>query len=752
MLVLALAGCGGAPADFTMSASPAKLSMTAGATGQVSVTTLAVNGFGGSVSVAVSGLPTGVTASPASLSVAAGAPQALTLTAAASAPASAATLTLTGISGTLTHTATVGLTVVAAPPPPVVPPPPPVVPPQPPDFTLAVSPTSNVVTIGASGSQVTLLAAAVNGFTGAVAVTVSGLPAGVTISPSTLTLTPGASQGLSLIASTSAVAGMATVTFTGVSGNLTRTAALAMTVAASTVPVAKAPDVTTYHYDNARDGLNAQETTLTPANVAPATFGLKGVYGVDGKVDAQPLYVGNLLVQSGAQARTADVVYAATEHDSVYALEAGTGAQVWKSSVLGEGETPSDARGCGQIVPEIGITSTPVIDRASGPNGTIFVVGMSKDGSGRYHQRLHALDLTTGAELGGSPTEISASYPGTGANSQSGKVIFDPGQYAERVGLLLLNGTIYMGWTSHCDINPYTGWVMGYSESTLQQTTVLNLTPNGSEGSVWMSGYGLAADTAGNIYLLDANGTLDSGFDANGFPSQSDYGNALLKLSTGGGLKVSDYFEPYNTVAESAADQDLGSGGAMVLPDITDRAGVVHHLVVGAGKDRNIYVGNRDNLGKIKPGATNNSNLYQEIANALPNGAFSGPAYFNNTVFYAGVNDALKAYTISEGLLSTAPTSQSGTGFAYPGATPSVSANGMQNGIVWAVESATSAAGVLHAYDATNLTHELYNSNQAAGGRDGFGTGDKFITPMVAGGRVFVGTTNGVAVFGLRGP
>lgn len=740
MLVLALAGCGGAPADFTLSASPATLSLTAGGAAQVSVTTLAVNGFGGPVSVAVSGLPTGVTASPALLSVTAGAPQSLTLTPAASAPAGAATLTLTGTSGTLTHTATVELTVAAAPPPPV-------------DFTLAVSPTTQMLTSGASGSQVTLLVTAVHGFSGGVAVTVSGLPVGVTATPTTLTLMPGASQGLSLVASSSAVPGAATVTFTGVSGSLTHTATLAVTIAgAPTTPVAKAPDVTTYHYDNARDGLNAQETTLTPANVALATFGLKGVYGVDGKVDAQPLYVGNLLVQSGAQARTADVVYAATEHDSVYALEAGTGAQVWKSSVLGEGETPSDARGCGQIVPEIGITSTPVIDRASGPNGTIFVVGMSKDGSGRYHQRLHALDLTTGAELGGSPTEISASYPGTGANSQSGKVIFDPGQYAERVGLLLLNGTIYMGWTSHCDINPYTGWVMGYSESTLQQTTVLNLTPNGSEGSVWMSGYGLAADTAGNIYLLDANGTLDSGFDANGFPSQSDYGNALLKLSTGGGLKVSDYFEPYNTVAESAADQDLGSGGAMVLPDITDRAGVVHHLVVGAGKDRNIYVGNRDNLGKIKPGATNNSNLYQEIANALPNGAFSGPAYFNNTVFYAGVNDALKAYTISEGLLSTAPTSQSGTGFAYPGATPSVSANGMQNGIVWAVESATSAAGVLHAYDTTNLAHELYNSNQAAGGRDGFGTGDKFITPMVAGGRVFVGTTNGVAVFGLLGP
>ncbi len=481
-------------------------------------------------------------------------------------------------------------------------------------------------------------------------------------------------------------------------------------------------------------------------------FGLLGVYPVDGKVDAQPLYVGGLTLQTGTQTHMVNVVYVATEHDSVYALNAATGAQEWKTSILGTGETTSDPHNCNQISPEIGITSTPVIDRKYGTHGAIFVVGMTKDTSGGYYQRLHALDLATGVELAGSPTEITATYPGNGINSTGGVNIFDPAQYAERAGLLLLNGTIYTGWTSHCDVAPYTGWVMGYSESTLKQATVLNLTPNGSDGSIWMSGYGLAADSSNNIYLLDANGTLDSGFTSSGLPNQNDYGNAMVKLSTNGGLAVNDYFEPYNTVDESAQDKDLGSGGAMLLPDETDSAGKVHHLVVGAGKDGNIYVGNRDNLGKFNQGAANNSNLYQEIMNALPNGAWSGPAYFNNTVYYGGVNDVLRAYTVSNAMLSTSPASQSMTSFAYPGSTPSVSANGTQNGIVWALESATNAPGVLHAYDATNLGHELYNSNQAANGRDGFGTGNKFITPMVANGSVFVGTTNGVAVFGLLNP
>ena len=511
-------------------------------------------------------------------------------------------------------------------------------------------------------------------------------------------------------------------------------------------PIASGPDVTTYHYHNTRDGLNARETALTPASVNATNFGLLKVYPVDGKVDAQPLYVGGLKLPSG---KTANLVYAASEHDSVYALNAADGSQVWKKSMLAPGETTSDPHKCEQIVPEIGITGTPVIDRAYGADGAIFLVAMSKDAKGGYHQRLHALNLKTGAELAGSPTEIAATFPGKGENSQNGNVLFAPGQYAERVGLTLLNGTIYLAWTSHCDIQPYTAWVMGYSEKTLAQTTVLNLTPNGSEGAIWMSGYNMAADNSGDLYLLAGNGTFDKTFTSAGFPALHDYGNAMLELSTVGGLAVKDYFEPYNTLSESDADTDLGSGGAMLLPDSKDAKGVTRHLVVGAGKDGSLYVGDRDNLGKFHKGASNNSNIYQEVAKALPGGAWSGPAYFNHTVYYAGVRDVLRAFPVTDAKLSATPASTSTAHFAYPGATPSVSANGAANGIVWAVESATTAPAVLHAYDAGNLKHELYNSNQAANHRDAFGEGNKFITPVVANGHVFIGTPSGIAVFGL---
>jgi len=313
---------------------------------------------------------------------------------------------------------------------------------------------------------------------------------------------------------------------------------------------------------------------------------------------------------------------------------------------------------------------------------------------------------------------------------------------------LLVNQTIYLGWTSHCDIRPYTGWVMAYSEDTLKQTQILNLTPNGSEGSIWMSGAGLAADTSGNIYFLDANGTLDPTVNSSGFPINADYGNAIVKLSTANNsLSVADYFEPYNSISESNADVDLGSGGSLLLPDLTDSSGKIRHLIVGAGKDRNIYVGDRDNLGKYN--SANNGNLYQELTNALSNGAWSMPAYFNKTVYYAGVGGVLKAYSITNARLGSTPSSQSATSFAYPGATPGVSSNGTTNGIVWALESSTRSPAVLHAYDATNLAKELYNSAQASNNRDGFGTGNKFITPLIINGKVYVGTPSGVAVFGL---
>ena len=676
------------------------------------------------------GLPAGVTAQPATLLLTPGMAQSVTVSAGAGAAAGSATLTFTGTSGALTHTAAVAATITAAPSP---------------DFTLSVLPTSLTLVASATGSPVSVTATAVNSFAGTVAVTITGLPAGVTASPATLNLTPGIAQNTTLTAALTAAAAGTTVTFTGTSGSLTHSAPLTLTVQGAAMT--NAPDVTTYHYDVARDGLNAKETILTPGNVNSAQFGKIGFDTVDGKVDAQPLYLANVIV--GGQLH--NVLYVATEHDSVYAFDADNGTPLWKASILGSGETTSDDHGCSQITPEIGITSTPVIDRKQGANGTIFTIGMSKDTGGRYHQRLHALNITTGAELSGSPTEIAATYPGTGDNSVNGNVVFDPSQYAERQALLLLNGTIYTGWTSHCDFGLYTGWVIGYSESTLQQTQVLNMTPNGHEGSIWMSGGGMAADSSGFIYFFDANGTFDTTFDANSFPANHDYGNAMVKLSTNGTLAVVDYFEMYNGVSESAEDLDLGSGGPLLLPDQTDAHGAIHHLIVGAGKDKNIYLADRDNLGKFNRGTdpVDNGNVYQELPGAMAGLVYSSPAYFNGVIYYSADGDSLKAFPLTNAQLATSPSSVSPTKFSHPGPTPSISSNGTQSGIVWALDSSLTSAGILHAYDPTNLAHELYNSTQAANGRDSYGNGNKFITPLIVNGKVYVGTQNGVAVFGL---
>ena len=479
---LALAVQAGPPPDFSLAVSPTTLSLKAGATSSaITVTATALNSFNGSISVAISGLPSGVTANPSTLTLTTAQPSATTTLAAAATVASATpTVTFTGTSGSLTHTATLALTVQAAPPP---------------DFSLSVSPGSLSLNAGTTSSAVTVTETALNSFTGTVSVAITGLSTGVTSNPFAFTLSPAQPSATATFSAPITVAAATpTITFTGDSGSLSHTATLALTVQAA--PQTIAPDVTTWHYDLARTGLNSQETILTPANVNSTQFGKTGFFSVDGKVDAQPLFLANVVIANAFH----NILYVATEHGSVYAFDADTGAQIWHVSVLASGETTSDDHSCNQITPEIGVTSTPVIDRKSGPNGTLFTVGMSKASSGAYHQRLHALDLTTGAEISGSPTEIAATYPGNGDNSTNGNVVFDPAQYAERAALLLLNGTIYTTWTSHCDIGLYTGWVIAYSESSLQQTAVLNLTPNGHEGSAWMAGAGMAADsTASSI-------------------------------------------------------------------------------------------------------------------------------------------------------------------------------------------------------------------------------------------------------------
>jgi Abnormal spindle-like microcephaly-assoc'd, ASPM-SPD-2-Hydin/PQQ enzyme repeat len=523
------------------------------------------------------------------------------------------------------------------------------------------------------------------------------------------------------------------------------TFSLAFWVLSAFLP-ATAQDVLTYHNDNARTGQNLNETILNPTNVTSNTFGRLFTISVDGKVDAQPLYASAVFI-SGKGIH--NVLFVATEHDSVYALDADTGGVLWQVSLLQSGETTpttSDVRGCGQVAPEIGVTSTPVIDRHVGLQGILYAVAMSKDGAGNYFQRLHALNIATGQEQFGGPVDIQAVFPGTGDNSSGGNVVFDPRQYKERAGLLLLNHVVYTAWSSHCDIRPYTGWVIGYDQSSLKQVNVLNITPNGAQASIWASGGGPATDSDGNVYVLAANGTFDTTLDANGFPSGGDYGNAFLKISTTNNkLSVADYFAMFNAVAESNVDEDLGSGGAMVLPDLTDALGRTQHLAVGAGKDGVLYLVNRDNMGKFN--ANNNDAIYQGLPGALAGPEFSMPAYFNNKIYYGAVNDSIRAFAFVAAKLLATPASQTSHIFPYPGATPSVSANGTSNGIVWVTENTNSA--ILHAYDAEDLTHELYNSVQAPGGRDQFGVGNKYITPTIANGKVYVGTTNGVGVFGL---
>lgn len=633
--------------------------------------------------------------------------------------------------------------------------------------------TTPAANTGDSGSTFRVIVAnsvnSVTSNTATLTVNVSAVGPAITTQPANQTVTAGQTASFSVVATGTAllsyqwqknsadIAGATSssyttpVTTTGDSGSMFRVVVnnsagnatsnqATLTVNAVTPPPASSVDVITYHYDNLRTGQNLAETALTLSNVNSKTFGKLGEFTVDGKVDAQPLYLSGLNIPgSGIK----NVLYVVTEHGSVYAFDAdsihgNTSGFLWKTSTLKTGESPSDDRGCGQVSPEIGVTATPVIDRA---RNAIYVVAMSKNGSGTYFHRLHALDLTTGKELFGGPTNITATYPGTGANSSGGNVIFDPGQYKERPGLLQVGSTIYTTWSSHCDISPYTAWTMTFNADSLAQTGVLNLVPNGNEGGIWMSGGAPSADASGNVYFILGNGDFDTTLDASGFPKNGNCGNCFVKLSTSGGMKLADYFTPSNTVSESGADIDFGSGGQLLLPDVVDGNGKTRHLAVTAGKDANIYVLDRDNMGKFN---SSQNNIYQLISGQI-GGVWSKPSYFNNTVYYGAVSDNLKAFPIASAKLSNSPSSQSAHNFGYPGTTPAISANGSSNGIVWAIEN---SGAILFAYDATDLSKELYNSNQAAASRDHF-SGNKFITPMIANGKVYVGTPNSVAVFGL---
>jgi hypothetical protein len=708
--------------DFSISATPNTLTVAQGAQSrEVQIAVTGVNGFAGDVAITASGLPTGVTMVPPSSTLQDGWSEAIVFEVAADATMGKATVTITGTSGVLTHTATVALTVSG---------------PAPLDFVaLALSPTSETITVGSIGT-VSVTASATSGYTGPVNVSASSLPAGVTLRPATAVLTPGVPQTFTLIATGKATPGTSTVTFLGQVNSVNGSADLALTLVN---PSNAGMDVPTWHYDIGRTGLYAKETSLKPTNVSVATFGKAGTLPLDGAVDAQPLFVSGLTI--GAQAH--NVLYVATENDTVYALDANSGAPLWQKSALRTGETAADNQGCSELSSQVGITSTPVIDRYFAPDGAIYFVAKTKDSSGNYHQRLHALDLVTGAELTGSPMEITATYPANGGVTKT----FDPGIGVERSALLLNNGTVYLSWAAPCHQTSfdYDSWVTAYDEGTVTKLSVLDLTPNGSGGAIWMGGAGPAADSDGYVFLITSKGTFDTTLDGTGYPVNGDYGNGYVKIQqTNGVMSVFDYFEPLNGVPGSTNYQDQGSGGVVLVPDL-DLGGTILSLAAGAGKDGNIYVMGRVGSFLGEYDGQNDNNLFT-MSNALPNGASSTPAYFNNLLYYGGMGDSVKSINVLDP--SGSPVTQSAITLGPSGATPVVSANGTSTAIVWALDTTANGGPVLHAYDATDLTTELYNSSMQAG-RDAVDATDTYSVPVVANGRVYVGTQTGLNVYGL---
>ncbi len=503
-----------------------------------------------------------------------------------------------------------------------------------------------------------------------------------------------------------------------------------------TVGTANLPgDSVTWHYDNSRSGLNPNETILTPTNVNSSSFGKVGQFTVDGSIDGQILYLNQVNIPGVG---TKNVVYFATENDSVYALDAdsitGTSATVlWKKSMLLSGETTATGLPCGNIVPS-GILATPVIDRS---RNAIYVVANSENAAHTFFHRIHALDLTTGLELFGGPTTIAPTSP-----SQSGTVTFDPAPQHDRGALLESGNTIYTVWSGlDGDCGTYYAWVVGFSADTLAQTRAVNLTPDVKGGGIWMGGGGSAADSSGSIYAITGNGFGSTG------PSGADYPNSFVRLPASGVFSVADFFAPDNTIMDDTDDLDFGSAGPLLLPDLVDTAvpPVTHHLAVGAGKDGVMYVLNRDNMGQYN---SMNNTVYQQFPLAHAN--FSTPVYFNNTVYVGSAQSAFASYSITNAKLAMTPSTVSAHVFSFFGPVASISSNGTTNGIVWALDVNN---GILFAYDATNLANEFYDSTQAAGSRDSFAPlGSHFITPMVSNGKVYFGTGTTIVVFGLLAP
>ena len=504
--------------------------------------------------------------------------------------------------------------------------------------------------------------------------------------------------------------------------------------------------VLTYHNDSARTGLNTNETLLTLANVNTSTFGLLFSRPVDDWVYAQPLVMTNVAIPGKGNH---NLVLIATVNCTVYAFDAddpGVTDPYWQTSFLSTNVVAvknTDMTGaCGGNYQDfhgnMGIVGTPVIDPLT---GTLYVVAKTKEFGSTFVQRLHALDITTGIERAGSPVVIAATISASGDGSVGGMLSFDPMKENQRSALALLNGVVYIGWSSHCDWGPYHGWLIGYNASSLSVVSLFNTTPNGGLGGIWSSGDAPVSDSAGNLYFETGNGTFS--------PATGNYADSFLKLTTTNatnGLVLADYFTPYNQAALSSADLDVDSGGCIILPDEAGSAGHPH-LLVGGSKGGTMYLLDRDNLGHF------NSNSDTQIVQSVTNGTgkcYDTPVYFNRRLYMAGTGDPLKAFSLSNAVLSSTAVSQSPSTFGFSAPTPSLSANGKSNAIIWALQVDGWASGLpalLHAYNATNLALELYNSSQA-GTRDTAPGAAKFTVPTVANGKVYVGGQYAFAVYG----
>jgi len=509
-------------------------------------------------------------------------------------------------------------------------------------------------------------------------------------------------------------------------------------------------NVLTYHNDNSRTGANLNETTLTPANVNASTFGKLFSYAVDGNVYAQPLFVSGLSITGQG---THNVVFVATEHNSVYAFDADSntdanGGLLWHVNLGTSVPTPNPSLNFNAIKPEVGITGTPVIDLGS---QTLYVDAFTWDGTNFFHS-VHALNIADGSERPFSPVRVAASIPGTGTGSTNGVLQFQARQELQRCALTLAGGILYVayaGYTDMPDTDPFHGWVLGYNPSTLNllPNYVFCTTPNGTtaqfgsiagEGGIWMGGGGPAADDANNLYFSTGDGNFNAFPGSNG----TEYGDSYLKLSTGGGLSVADYFTLSDQRRLRTNDLDVGAGGVVLLPD---QPGPFPHLLVGAGKPSNAYLINRDQM--TTDNQHINTNGQDQVVQIMPlgGGSFDTPAYFDEKIYYCAVKDVLRYYALSNGtLIADVPRSFGTRKFAFPGATPSISANGNEDGILWAIQNAQPA--VLVAYNATNLSTELYNSSGSRGQMTG---GVKFVVPTIANGKVYAGSQNALTVFGL---